>query len=845
MALQLRRGTNAQRLAVTPLEGELIVVTDYAASDVSPLWLGDGATVGGVVPITLELDDLTDVVLAELVDKQILQYDGLTGLWNNVSNPVLTGLTAGNITVGLTNDNTITTTTGNLTINTVGGLVTIDDNLTVVGDVAVNGGDVTTTSSIGNLFNTTATTVNIGNAATTEVNLGATSAGRVQIKSPSIVGANTTQAVFNTVATTVNAFGAANVISMGASGGTTILQGALKVDGNEIRSSTGAAAINLSGADVTVVGNLTVNGDLTYLNVSDLQVEDKNIIIAKGSTTDAASNGGGLTLKGATDKTINWYDAEDRWFFNNGDGVERPFVVTLNDLANVETTTFSDGQMLVARTLSPGNTQFINTSLVEFTTLAARPKFINAAGGTVSAEFLKRVTTAADGDTSGVFFGSIDGSDAKLLSQRITSEYDAAGNNILRVQSDSVGNFAPGSTTVKTQFYVDDVTVAANGTQLLLNANHTGTPTADVTIKVERGSETDATITWDESTNAWSISNTVFSPNIIAFNEIGTNAGTFVFNNDDGTPSAGDNASVIVRRGAGVDVVFRWNESTDRWESTTDGTNYISLPNQALDTGNNPLFAGATLGNVRVGITSDNEIDTTSGNLTIDSAGGTTTIDDAVVISGDLTHNGANATFNNNLTIGSSNLDTLTVNSYSDFNSGIQAGNIRIALTSDNSITTSTGSLNLLSDSGIVNVAGALDVALSIEASSLNLNTNTSSITIGAGTGGQIGLNLIQATTTTSTATTDLLGASFATTVYRSMEFTLQATAGTDYQVVKGVAIHDGTNTYMNTYSDIRTGAGDLFTVSATIAGGSFKLQVTSASATSTVYKGQWCGVAV
>ena len=43
---------------------------------------------------------------------------------------------------------------------------------------------------------------------------------------------------------------------------------------------------------------------------------------------------------------------------------------------------------------------------------------------------------------------------------------------------------------------------------------------------------------------------------------------------------------------------------------------------------------GATIDNIRIGISSDNEIDTSSGNLTIDSAGGTTTIDDILNISG-------------------------------------------------------------------------------------------------------------------------------------------------------------------------------------------------------------------
>jgi len=48
----------------------------------------------------------------------------------------------------------------------------------------------------------------------------------------------------------------------------------------------------------------------------------------------------------------------------------------------------------------------------------------------------------------------------------------------------------------------------------------------------------------------------------------------------------------------------------------------------------------ATIDNVQI---NGNEIDTTSGNLTIDSAGGTTTIDDAVTVTGALTLNGTGA----------------------------------------------------------------------------------------------------------------------------------------------------------------------------------------------------------
>ena len=47
MALQLRRGTTAQLTTITPAQGELLYVTDYAANNVSPLYVGDGSTPGG------------------------------------------------------------------------------------------------------------------------------------------------------------------------------------------------------------------------------------------------------------------------------------------------------------------------------------------------------------------------------------------------------------------------------------------------------------------------------------------------------------------------------------------------------------------------------------------------------------------------------------------------------------------------------------------------------------------------------------------------------------------------------------------------------------------------------
>jgi hypothetical protein len=77
---------------------------------------------------------------------------------------------------------------------------------------------------------------------------------------------------------------------------------------------TGAATFD---AAVTVQGDLTVNGTTTTIDTANLAVEDKNIEIGKvASPTDVTADGGGITLKGDTDKTINWVDATDAWTFS-------------------------------------------------------------------------------------------------------------------------------------------------------------------------------------------------------------------------------------------------------------------------------------------------------------------------------------------------------------------------------------------------------------------------------------------------------------------------------------------------------------------------------------------------
>ena len=83
---------------------------------------------------------------------------------------------------------------------------------------------------------------------------------------------------------------------------------------------SGTYKLEVTGAgyfssDLTVAGNLTINGTTTNINTTNLVVEDKNIIIGDVTTPNDATtaDGGGITLKGTSDKTFNWVYSTTAW----------------------------------------------------------------------------------------------------------------------------------------------------------------------------------------------------------------------------------------------------------------------------------------------------------------------------------------------------------------------------------------------------------------------------------------------------------------------------------------------------------------------------------------------------
>jgi hypothetical protein len=112
---------------------------------------------------------------------------------------------------------------------------------------------------------------------------------------------------------------ATTIEAIGGKGAFVNLTGAQTISGNKTftgtidLSSATIATISTTG-NVTVGGDLTVNGTTTTVNSTTITVDDKNLELGStASPSDANADGGGITLKGSTDKTFNWVDATDAW----------------------------------------------------------------------------------------------------------------------------------------------------------------------------------------------------------------------------------------------------------------------------------------------------------------------------------------------------------------------------------------------------------------------------------------------------------------------------------------------------------------------------------------------------
>lgn len=705
LQIQLRRGTHAQHSTFTGVLGEVTVNTTN-----NSLHMHDGSSPGGHELAKINFSNVANGAIAnsKLANSTISGValgsnlatltigTGLTGAAYNGSTASTVALATSGVTAGTYGSATAVPV---LTIDTYGrvtlaGTAAISGALTFTGDVSGSGTTGTTTTLTlatvnSNVGTFTKLTVNgkglvtaASNATTSDISEGSnlyytqarfdtafaaksttnlsegTNLYYTQNRFDSAFAAKTTD---NLTEGSTNLYFTTARARSSVSAGTGITYNSTTGVISTVQDiSTGAspafASITATGAitagSLSVTGDLVVNGTTTTINSTTLTVDDKNIELGSIAVpTNTTADGGGITLKGTTDKTFNWVNTTGAW-------------------------TSSEHLALAA-----GKTLLLNGSTSGTVTVQVPA----AAGSTTITLPATTGTVVTTGDTGTVTNAMLAGSiaNAKLVNSSVTvngqtvalggsTTITANTTNALSIGTGLTGTSFNGSSAVT--IAIDSTVVTLSGTQTLSNKSFTDSTTYFV-------DETDSSkkLQFQLSGITGATTRTLTIPDV---------NGTIITSGDTGTVT-----SAMIANGTIVDADISSSASIDNSKiaglaasATTDTTNASNITSGTLSASRLPAFTGdattsagsSALTLASTGVTAGSYGSSTAVPvLTIDAKGritaaSTASISGALTFTGDVTGTGTTgsstaltlATVNSNVgTFGSSTaIPTITVN---------------------------------------------------------------------------------------------------------------------------------------------------------------------------------------
>ena len=395
--------------------------------------------------------------------------------------------------------------------------------------------------------------------------------------------------------------------------------------GDGITNSSGTVAVDSTVVRTTgtqtIAGNKTFSGTTTIsgaLNSTGTSVEiADNLITLNADATGTPSDNVGIIVErgDSTNVQLRWNESDDKWQYTNN-GSDYKNLIGLDSIS--VTDAGGDGSM------SYNN----STGVITYT-------------GPSAAEVRAHISaTLASGD-GGIAYNSSTG--VITMTGPSASEVRAhlsAGDGM----GYSGGAFAVDSTVVRTTgtqtiagaktFSNDAIfngNLTVNGTQTILNTetltvddnlivlnnNESGTPSADAGIEVERGTATNVKLIWDESSDVWT-----FTRDGSAYHTINTESEI------EGFFSAND---------AGGLGSFSYNNAgqfTYTGPSNSDITGLISVTDSGGDgslsySGGVITYTGPSAAEVRAHFTGGTGIDISSGSISFDGSELTSSTSDA------------------------------------------------------------------------------------------------------------------------------------------------------------------------------------------------------------------------
>jgi len=211
------------------------------------------------------------------------------------------------------------------------GNLEVSGNLDVYGNINLGNVTITNTASIQELV------VNNNISGGNNLNLAnnASISGNLYVFGTETVNGQLKANSATALHSTLNVSGAVGLNNVLRVTGSTAITGGLFVSGNtELSSSLTVKEYSFFEKNMRVSGNLQVDGnleilgDVTQLQVSNLQIEDKNIILASGSLSSLQSDDAGLTILGPTTPIqFTWDHTNQRMNLNKDFNVETNLLV--------------------------------------------------------------------------------------------------------------------------------------------------------------------------------------------------------------------------------------------------------------------------------------------------------------------------------------------------------------------------------------------------------------------------------------------------------------------------------------------------------------------------------------
>jgi hypothetical protein len=460
--IQLRRDTAANWTSVNPVlaNGEMGIETDTLK-----VKIGNGSATWSVRPYVNVLPSELTELAQDAVNSAIVAGNGVTKVYDDNANTITLSVTDAVIAEAAqdaVNDAFVAgvalTKTYNDSLNTL----TVDLDNTAVTAGAYGSTTKIPTFTVDQQGRLTA--AGEANVATNLSIAGDTGTDTVDLLTDTVTvtgGTGITSAVTN------------NTITLDIDSTVTTNSGTQTLTNKTFTSP--ALTGNATAVNLTVSGDLTVNGTTTNINSANLVVEDKNIIIGDtASPTNTTANGGGITLKGTTDKTLNWSDTSSAWSSSENFDINPNKSYMINQTPVLT----SDSVLNINK-----------TNLGKITR--------NQSANFVGTQILRDGEIGFEIDTLQIKIG--DGITAWSVLPYITVTPDGLQNNL--------GDYIPladlGQASGPVQF--DSTGNALILNSLILNSDHTGAPVEGTYtgLTVKRGTSLDASILWNETLNKW------------------------------------------------------------------------------------------------------------------------------------------------------------------------------------------------------------------------------------------------------------------------------------------------------------------------------------------------------